>query len=455
MRGRLYQFAGEKSANIAIIFGLSLIPILGFAGMAVDYTRGYQMNASINNIADAAALAAVAKQSLSPGQSTAQQIVSAQNIALKAFNSQAAMSGVSVSSVSAVGTYSSGALTITVNYTASAPASFGQLFGVSQYNIGGTAVAQGGTPRYIDIYVLVDSSTSMGVGATLADQKIMANTPGMDGTNSGNGCMFACHMDGTDTLARNAGATLRFDVVQSALQQVLTQAQATMAQTQSVIRFGVYSFATNFQTEVDITANYAQIRQAVANMQLSGSHAGTNTYKALNTLRAKIGPVGDGYSQAAPLSFVILATDGTGNSTDNLTPANWIHSADFYPPYALAPAGMPFPHAVPDPANNDVMDIQGVDPAWCQQFKDMNVSVMTMVTPYIVPTPTNGGSPVDAADKRVVYIRDTLLPIIPGQMQACASDPAYYYSASSPAEIQTAMTNLLRAAVTKVARLSQ
>ena len=75
--------------------------------------------------------------------------------------------------------------------------------------------------------------------------------------------------------------------------------------------------------------------------------------------------------------------------------------------------------------------------------------------PYIVPTPTNGGSPVDAADKRVVYIRDTLLPIIPGQMQARASDPAYCYSASSPAEIQTAVANLLRAAVTKVARLSQ
>ena len=446
MRGRPWRFAGEKSGNIATIFALSLIPILGFAGMAVDYTRGYQINASINNIADAAALSAVAKQSLSPGQSTAQQIVTAQNVALKTFNSLAAQSGVAVSSVSAVGAYSSGALTITVNYTASAPASFGQLFGVSQYNIGGTAVAQGGTPKYIDIYVLVDSSTSMGVGATLADQLIMANTPGVN-------CMFACHQNGTDTLARNAGATLRFDVVRSALQQVLTQAQATMAQTQSVIRFGVYSFATNFQTEVDITANYAQIRQAATNMQLSGSHAGTNTYKALNALRAKIGPVGDGYTQAAPLSFVILATDGTGNATDN-SPANWFPSADFYPSYTQIPAFAPFPHAVPD-QNHPEMEIEGVDPAWCQQFKDMNVSVMTMVTPYIVPTPTNGGSAADASDKRVIYIRDMLLPIIPGQMQACASDPAYYYSASSPAEVQAAMANLLRAAVTKVARLSQ
>ena len=101
------------------------------------------------------------------------------------------------------------------------------------------------------------------------------------------------------------------------------------------------------------------------------------------------------------------------------------------------------------------MDIQGVDPAWCQQFKNKNVDVMTLVTPYVVPTPTNGGNAADAADLRTIYIRDVITPIIPTQMAACASQPSYFVSASSPAEIHAAMLQLFKNATTKMSRLSQ
>ena len=440
------RFAKARSGNVAVIFGLSLVPLLGMVGLAVEYTQASTLHSLFDNIADSAALAAVSKGSINPNQTPAQQIAAAQVLAKKVFDSEVAKRGLTVAGSNAVATNPTGSLQVKVTYTASAPAHLGKLFGVTSYPIGGTATAEGGTPRYIDIYVLVDSSTSMGVGATLADQLKMANTSGV-------GCMVACHMNGTDALARAGGANLRFDVIQGAVKQVIAEAQKTMADTRAVIRFGIYTYATNFKTEVDLTSNYASINVAVNNMQLSGDHAGTNTYKALNALYAKIGKVGEGYTPGAPLSFVILATDGTGNATDN-TSTGWSPSADFYPPYSTTPAGMPFPHAVPNPGNPE-MDIQGVDPAWCQQFKDKNVDVMTLVTPYVVPTPTNGGNAADAADLRTVYIRDVIAPIIPDQMKACASGAANFYSASSPAEINAAMISLFKNATTKMSRLSQ
>ena len=440
------HFLRAQSGNVTLLFGLALVPLLGFVGLAVDYSQAAQMHSVLDNIADSAALAAVSKGSINPNQTAAQQIAAAQTYAKKVFDDQVAARGLSVTSSQAFAVNPTGALQVKVTYTAASPAPFGKLFGYAEYAIGGTATAEGGTPRYIDIYVLVDSSTSMGVGATLADQLKMANTAGV-------GCMVACHQSGTDALARSAGANLRFDVIQGAVRQVIAEARATMATTRAVIRFGVYTFATDFKTEVDMTSNYNNINLAVNNMQLAGSHAGTNTYKALNSLYAKIGSVGDGYTPSTPLSFVILATDGTGNATDN-SPTAWFPSPDFYPPYSLTPAGMPFPHAVPNPANPE-MDIQGVDPAWCQKFKDKNVDVMTLVTPYVLPTPANGGNAADAADLRTIYIRDVIAPIIPDQMKACASGPANFYSASSPAEINAAMISLFKNATTKMSRLSQ
>ena len=446
---RLRRFPGETSGNIVVIFGLSLIPLLGVVGLAVDYTRASQIHTSLDDIADSAALAGLSAQSVNPNATPAQQMAAAETFAKQIFDQQVAQRGFSTTSSSATADNVSGQFTLTVAYGADAPSSFGNLFGIAAYSVGGKAVAVNGTPKYIDIYVLVDSSTSMGVGATQADITIMNNTAGMDGGSGG--CMIACHSpeaakDGV-ALAHAAGAQLRFDVVRTALQQIVSQAQTTAALTKATIRFGVYTFATNFQTEIDLNANLPQVGAAVANMQLAGFHAGTNTYKALNTLRGKIGAVGDGSSPSSPLSFVILATDGTGNASDNAPGKNWFPSPDFYPAFSTVAAGMPFPHAVPDPGGNYQMDIEGVDPAWCQQFKDMNVSMMTLETPYTIPA--------GSTEPRIAYIRDTLLPVIPGQLQACASKPGFHYSATAPADIQSAMTSLFKSAVTRSARLSQ
>ncbi|MGD9923436.1 MAG: pilus assembly protein TadG-related protein [Pseudorhodoplanes sp.] len=55
---RLRRFTSASTGNVAIIFGLAILPIFATAGAAIDFSRGYQIKNQLQNAADAAALAA-------------------------------------------------------------------------------------------------------------------------------------------------------------------------------------------------------------------------------------------------------------------------------------------------------------------------------------------------------------------------------------------------------------
>jgi Flp pilus assembly protein TadG len=56
--GVLRRFGNDKSGGVAILFGLSFIPIIGLTGAAIDYGRASQLRSRIASASDAAALAA-------------------------------------------------------------------------------------------------------------------------------------------------------------------------------------------------------------------------------------------------------------------------------------------------------------------------------------------------------------------------------------------------------------
>ena len=58
MLGLTRSFIKDKGGNFAIIFGLSLVPLMGLAGAAVDYSRILKAEDRLQSAADAAALAA-------------------------------------------------------------------------------------------------------------------------------------------------------------------------------------------------------------------------------------------------------------------------------------------------------------------------------------------------------------------------------------------------------------
>lgn len=70
-RSLLLSFAGSRRANVAIIFGLSLVPISLAAGVGLDMARAMIVRSRLTEALDAAGLAAGSSQNLSQAQAQA------------------------------------------------------------------------------------------------------------------------------------------------------------------------------------------------------------------------------------------------------------------------------------------------------------------------------------------------------------------------------------------------
>ncbi len=77
----LSRFAKDCAGNATVITGLAAIPIVAAAGLAIDYSRGTRVESELQQIADAAALAAAAGQNISGtiAQKAAQRTAIAQS----------------------------------------------------------------------------------------------------------------------------------------------------------------------------------------------------------------------------------------------------------------------------------------------------------------------------------------------------------------------------------------
>ena len=214
------KFRGDKSGNIAITFGLAALPIMLAVGAAVDYTVANRTKAALDGYADAAAISAVNQAAMALTNSQAKTFATNQ------FNAQAAMlKKGSVSKVTVKVTTTGNTRTATLTYTASVPTAFMGMVNVNTIPVGGSSTASSAAPTYIDFYLLLDNTPSMGVGATPADvTKMVNNTPDQ--------CAFACHqMDVSPNdyygLAKSLGVTTRIDVVRSATQQLMDTATSS------------------------------------------------------------------------------------------------------------------------------------------------------------------------------------------------------------------------------------
>src|SRR5215469_18171649 len=92
-RRKLISFARSSRANVAIIFGLSLIPITLAAGVGIDLARGLVVQTSLTEALDAAGLALGSTSGLSQSQmqTMAQQYFNANYRADPSFGTPAAI----------------------------------------------------------------------------------------------------------------------------------------------------------------------------------------------------------------------------------------------------------------------------------------------------------------------------------------------------------------------------
>ena len=177
----LAAFRRQNRGNVAVMFGIAVIPIILSIGAAVDYSLANRTKAVLDGIADATSLSAVNQSALAISASTEQKD------AVKFFKTQAAsLKSGSLSTVKAKVTDGPNGRTAVVTYKASVPTAFMGIIGFNTIPISGSSTAASAIPTYIDFYLLLDNTPSMGVGATPADVATVVN-------NTPDQCGFACH----------------------------------------------------------------------------------------------------------------------------------------------------------------------------------------------------------------------------------------------------------------------
>ena len=72
MQGKLAEFARSDRANIAVLFAITCVPIIGFVGMALDYTRANAARSSMQAALDSTAL--MVARDLTSGTITTSQV---------------------------------------------------------------------------------------------------------------------------------------------------------------------------------------------------------------------------------------------------------------------------------------------------------------------------------------------------------------------------------------------
>jgi Flp pilus assembly protein TadG len=163
-RSAARRFVGANEGNIAVIFAIALVPILGFVGAAVDYTRANAARSSMQAALDSTAL--MVSKDLSQG------IITTSDIATKAqayFNALYTNKDANSVSVSATYTASNGSTgsTIQVNGSGAVTTDFMKVAGFPNINFNSSSTSTWGTTK-LRVALALDNTGSMADAGKMA-----------------------------------------------------------------------------------------------------------------------------------------------------------------------------------------------------------------------------------------------------------------------------------------------
>ena len=202
----LNRFRKDRRGNIAVIFGIACIPLISAIGCAVDYSEATRIKAKLQSAADAAAVASISQQSqgwLTASTMTGSgEVTTAEQNAMNIFNGNistvpTALYSLNTVLTKAVVTKTGSALTATVNFNATVPVTFMKVWGWSNLTVSGSSSANASLPLYLDFYLMLDVSGSMGLPSTTSPNGGEAGR--MQSISPDNfvqyptGCTLACH----------------------------------------------------------------------------------------------------------------------------------------------------------------------------------------------------------------------------------------------------------------------
>lgn len=512
------RFRSDRRGNIAVIFAIACIPLISAIGCAIDYSEATRIKAKLQSAADAAAVASISQRS--NGWLAASLMTTDGEVAVAETDAKNIYDGNSTNvstlytngSRSAVVMKTGANLTATVNFSADVPVTFMKAVGFSKLTVSGNSKASASLPLYLDFYLTLDVSGSMGIPSTDSEQTRLAGINPDMFSQYPKGCTLACHFTVANSCgdssqhyptnneclgywisrvnptayanlvasstAWNATGTrkvskpvpglpnsmisglpnsllsgdpnslpgvtscsadgtsnciqLRADAVGYAVNQMLALANAKQVVTNQ-FRIGLYPFIRDLYAYFPLTnsingdpTNSSTINYAAANLasQLDTNansnlgSGGTHIDTSLGTLNTTyIKSVGNGSSPTNTLPYVFLVTDGAQDPQIKGVPGGgWSGS-------------------------NHATTIATGSSSPCKPLRDRGIIVSVLYIPYVPiqnPNPSFANNEDGYANNNIQYIE--------GSLQDCAS-PGFYYKASTPADINTALQAMFNHAI--------
>jgi Flp pilus assembly protein TadG len=456
------RFRRDRGGNTAIVFALSLVPIVFLTGLSLDFSAAAQKRIQLNAAADAAALSMVTPNAMT--QTCAQATTTATNI----FMGQASL----LSSLNYAAPQISGCQdgvptrTVTVTYAASSINTFPNVLALltkvseATWAVTGSSTATATTAPNINFYLLLDNSPSMDIAATTAGINTMVANTSQQG-----GCALACHETnpasgdvagnpgGEDnyTLAKNLGVVTRVEnmatatsSLMSSATQMMTTNNATCPNGPGCYQMAIFTFnvqgttngqcsSTSIQTiyapscapSTDLSAAQTaaatmDVLEVCSNNYLvcgtSNSDADTDFETAMTAINKIMPTPGTGTSGSTPQEVLFLVTDGVDDEINSSSCSQTLDGSRCQQPF---------------------------NTAMCTTVKNRGIRIAVLYTEYL-PLPTNA------------WYNSWISPFqsqIGPNMESCAS-PGLFFQVTTDGDITAAMQALFQQAVS-TARLSE
>jgi hypothetical protein len=398
---------------------------MGFVGAAVDYSMAMRVQVKVEAALDSAVLLATSQTESTLPASTAQAD------ALKFFNAQ--ISGFNVEAISPTFTVTDSVTGRTATGTASSvvPTTFMRIMGFNSLTVNGNSTAYVGLPTYIDFYLLLDNTPSMGVAATPTDVATMVAN-----TSSQGGCAFACHDLSNPTnnnyvLAKRLGVTTRIDVVRQATQSLMDKATATEV-VANQFRMAIYTMGSDcsssgLTTITPLTSSLSAAKSAAAGIDLMtvpyqgyNNDQCTDFDKAFTNINSEITTPGPGTS-SQPKKYLFYVSDGVADAS--------------------------YPSTCTKRLSGSTRCQEPLTVADCTTIKNRGVTIAVLYTTYLqLPTNSWYMSWIDPFNKGPWGPSPNSQ--IAQNMQSCAS-PGFYFEVSPTQGISDAMNALFQKAVSQ------
>lgn len=196
------RFRRDRRGNVAVIFTIAAIPIISAVGCAVDYSMATRMKAKLQSAADAAGIAALSQKS--PGFLAASVMTGNGSVTAgvtdmtNVFNANMnGITGYTNPNITFSVTKTGIKLASNVTFAVDVPTTFLRVINFNTLRVSGLSSAAATLPPYLDFYLTLDVSGSMGLPSTAAEQdrlgRINPDNWVQYRTPSGVSCTLACH----------------------------------------------------------------------------------------------------------------------------------------------------------------------------------------------------------------------------------------------------------------------